>query len=210
MSMMRLAREEREEFADLLESLTPEQWDVPSLCTRWRVQEVVAHVVSYEELGLLEVARRLVRGRLVPDRANAIGVHEYASRPREELIGLLRRPPAGLTALGGGAVALVDGLIHQQDVRRPLGLSRTVAEERMVPALRLALFAPVVGGIVRARDVRLVATDLDWTFGRGPEVHGSAEALLMTIAGRRDAVGELAGPGRETLERRVGVDPSAA
>ena len=205
-----MAREERDEFADLLETLTPEQWESTSLCARWRVHDVVAHAVSYEELGLVEVARRLVRGRLVPDRANAIGVQEYAVRPRAELIALLRRPPAGLTAFGGGAIALVDALIHQQDVRRPLGISRTVAEERMVPALRLALFAPVVGGIVRARDVRLVATDLDWTFGRGPEVHGSAEALLMTVAGRRDAVGELAGPGRETLERRVGVDPSAA
>lgn len=48
-------------------------------------------------------------------------------------------------------------------------------------------------------DVRLVATDLDWTFGRGPEVHAPAETLLMAIAGRRGLADELAGPGKDRL-----------
>ncbi len=34
------------------------------------------------------------------------------------------------------------------------------------------------------RGVRLVATDLDWARGRGPEAHEEAEAVLMTLAGR--------------------------
>ena len=47
---MQMAREEREEFAALLEELTPEQWESPTLCERWRVREVVAHAVSNDEL----------------------------------------------------------------------------------------------------------------------------------------------------------------
>ena len=35
---------ERTERADLLDTLTPEQWDMPSLCTAWRVRDVAAHM----------------------------------------------------------------------------------------------------------------------------------------------------------------------
>ena len=58
--------------------------------------------------------------------------------------------------------------------------------------------------MLRVRDVRLVATDVDWTFGRGPEVSGEAEALLMCVAGRRGVVAELSGSGQERLARRLG------
>jgi uncharacterized protein (TIGR03083 family) len=58
---MRLARDERADFADFLDTLTPEQWDGPTLCTRWRVRDVVAHVVSYEELSTVGLVRRFVR-----------------------------------------------------------------------------------------------------------------------------------------------------
>ena len=60
--------------------------------------------------------------------------------------------------------------------------ARTIPAERLVPALRTALFAPTLLGVVRVRGVRLVASDLDWSFGRGPEVRGPAEAILMTVA----------------------------
>jgi hypothetical protein len=34
-------------------------------------------------------------------------------------------------------IALTDGMIRQQDIRRPLGLPRKIPAERMVPALVL-------------------------------------------------------------------------
>jgi len=46
---MAMARDERAEMADFLASLRPEQWDRPSLCAGWRIRDVAAHVVSYEE-----------------------------------------------------------------------------------------------------------------------------------------------------------------
>jgi hypothetical protein len=100
-------------------------------------------------------------------------------------------------------VALVDGVIHQQDIRRPLGMPRDIPAERLLLALRGALTAPVIRGFWRVRGVRLVATDLDWSTGTGPEVRGRAEALMMTIAGRRGVVGELSGPGQQKLADRI-------
>ena len=75
---MQMAREEREEFAALLEELTPEQWESPTLCERWRVREVVAHAVNYDELTRLGLVSGFARGFLQTDRINAI------SAPRGE------------------------------------------------------------------------------------------------------------------------------
>jgi uncharacterized protein (TIGR03083 family) len=118
---MRLARDERADLAELLTTLTAEQWEARTLCTRWRVRDVVAHVISYEELGPAGLVARFVRGGLRPDRVNALGVRAYADRSPDELLALLRRHlvPTGLTAGFGGRIGLVDGMIHHQDIRRP-------------------------------------------------------------------------------------------
>ena len=51
----------------------------------------------------------------------------------------------------------------------------------------------------RTRGLRLVATDIDWSHGGGPEVRGPGEALLMAMAGRGDALKDLSGPGKDEL-----------
>ena len=124
---MALARAERADLAALLRELTPEQWEAPSLCTEWPVRDVVAHVVSYEELDTPGLLRRYARGRFVPRRVNAVGVADYAGHRPDQLIEVLDRHlrPRGLTAGFGGRIALVDGVIHQQDIRRPWGSSAT-------------------------------------------------------------------------------------
>ena len=200
-----MARDERTEFAAFLATLSPEQWDTQTLCAGWRVRDVVAHVISYDELDARGLASRLAKARFNPDRANAAGLPEYNIRQPEELVALLdeHAEPRGLPAAFGGMIALVDALIHQQDIRRPLGMPREIPAERLLPALRCALFAPVIRGFWRVRGVRLVATDLDWASGKGPEVRGKAEALLMVIAGRRGVTGELSGPGQAKLADRI-------
>lgn len=206
MGVMAQARAEREDLLDLLEGLAPDEWRAPSLCAGWTVHDVVAHVLSYEELGPRELAARFARGLFLVDRVNAVGLGEYAARTPAELVQLLRAhlTPSGLTAGMGGAIALTDGLVHQQDIRRPLGRPRPIPADRLVPALRTALFGPVLRGVLRVRDVRLVATDIEWSFGRGPEVRGTAEALLMVVAGRAAVAGELSGTGADRVVRRLG------
>lgn len=205
MDLMPLARDERAEFAALLATLTPQQWATPSLCTEWTVHDVVAHVLSYDELSPGGLARRLAQGWFLPDRVNAVTLAECRQRTSDELAASMRDhvQPRGLTAAFGGMIALTDGMIHQQDIRRPLGMPRKIPAERIVPALRTALYAPVIRGFWRVRGVRLVATDLEWASGRGPEVRGAAEALLMVIGGRRGIVAELSGPGCDVLARRI-------
>lgn len=204
MTTMEMACEERQDFADLLSQLAPAQWDQASLCERWRVRDVVAHVVSYDELKPWAVVRRMARAGFIPNRANEIGVAEYAGRTTGQLAELMRAciPPRGLTAGFGGMIALVDGMIHQQDIRRPLGIPRAIPPQRLRAVLDYALTVPGVRGAWRTRGVRLVATDMDWTHGKGPEVVGPAEALLMVMAARPDALNQLTGPGKKTLAQR--------
>lgn len=202
---MRLARDERADLADFLSGLSPEQWDAPTLCSRWRVREVVAHIISYDDLSTLGLVGRFARGRLLPDRVNELGVRRFDALDPDELLAEFRShlDPVGLTAGFGGRVALVDGLIHHQDIRRPLGQPRDVPVERLAAALPFARSAPPIGAFWRARGLRLVATDLGWVAGRGLVVEGPAEALLLAIAGRAHAVDELSGAGQARLAARL-------
>jgi uncharacterized protein (TIGR03083 family) len=204
-STMQLACEEREDFADFLDELSPPQWEQASLCELWRVRDVVAHVISYEELSGWQLVCRFAKAGFVPPRVNAIGVAEYAGRSPRQLRELMRRciPPRGLTSAFGGMIALVDGMVHQQDIRRPLGMGRVIPPHRLQRALDLALHSPAIRGARKARGVRLVATDVHWAFGDGLEVAGPGEAILMAMAGRPGALRQLAGPGKTVLAQRI-------
>lgn len=203
--LMPMARAERADLADFLSTLTPQDWDAPSLCTRWSVKDVVAHVISYEELGTLGLLKRFAKGRVV--RANQVGVEEFADLSPQQLLEFLRGhlQPRGLTAGFGGMIALVDGTIHHQDIRRALDRPREVPADRLTRVLALVPGNPRLGSGRRIRGLRLRATDLDWTHGDGPEVTGPGEALLMAMTGRAAALADLAGPGRGTLAGRVGT-----
>ena len=94
---MRLARDERADLADFLATLAPEQWDAPTLCTLWRVRDVVAHIFSYEDLGLLTLGRRFATARFNADRVNAIGAVLGVRRGPDDLLTRVRSTcsPAG-------------------------------------------------------------------------------------------------------------------
>ncbi len=202
-TLMSMARAERADLADFLATCTPQDWARPSLCAGWTVKDVVAHVVSYEELGPLGLLRRFAKGAIV--RANQVGVDEFAALSPQELLEFLRRhlQPRGLTAGFGGMIALVDGTIHHQDIRRSLGRPRSIPSDRLERVLGLVPGNPRLGAGRRIRGLRLRADDLDWAHGHGPEVTGSGEALLMAMAGRPAATADLDGPGLPTLARRI-------
>jgi hypothetical protein len=65
------------------------------------------------------------------------------------------------------------------------------------------MLGPDIGGLWRTRGVRVVATDLGFTAGAGPEVRDPAEARLMAIAGRRGVAREVSGPGQRKLASRI-------
>ena len=106
--------------------------------------------------------------------------------------------------------ALADAVVHAIDIRRPLGRQTRVTPGAFAPTadffaeVRWPLTIPV-GGSARQRieGVRLVADDVDWSHGQGPEVHGSADSLLLLLTGRTVGPGELTGPGAEKLYARL-------
>ncbi len=202
-SLMTMARAERTDLADFLASLTPQDWEAPSLCTGWTVKDVVAHIVSYEELGTLGLLKRFAKGWIV--RANQVGVDEFAALSPQQLLEFLggHLQPRGLTAGFGGMIALVDGTIHHQDIRRSLGRPRSVPADRLERVLGLVPGNPRLGAGRRIRGLRLRATDIDWAHGHGPEVIGPGEALLMAMTGRPAALADLDGPGLGTLTERL-------
>ena len=190
---------EQREFGALLRGLTPQDWAAPSLCTGWSVQDAVIHITIHTHTRDVERIAKLVRLRFSEDRL----YEPERARPPEELVAWLESP----AVLGGANNALVqlsELVIHQQDVRRPLGAPRAIPPERLATVLDFAITR--AGGLGlqtgcrrRAKAVRLVATDLAWSAGTGPEVTGPGEALFMALHGRGAALMDLSGAGVDTL-----------
>ncbi|MFD8642902.1 TIGR03085 family metal-binding protein [Streptomyces zaomyceticus] len=109
------AKRERLLLADLLEAAGPE---APTLCEGWRTRDLAAHVVVRE--------RRpdAAAGSLVPmlkDRQDRVQA-EFADKPYEELIKLIRTGPPRLSPFTIKQVDeganVVEFYVHTEDVRR--------------------------------------------------------------------------------------------
>ena len=183
---MPLAEEERADLLALLRQLTPAQWDAQSLCTNWRVRDVATHIVSYDELSTAATVATFLRGGLRTGKVNDVALARYRDLEPDGIIALVARNqrPRGLPSGFKGGIALTDGTIHHQDIRRALDLPRPIPEHRLVAVLTFSLRAPTLPSKGNAKGLKLVATDVDWAAGAGPEVTGPGEALLMAAAGR--------------------------
>ncbi len=195
--------EERRAIADLLESLTPEQWQVRTLCSAWDVQAMAAHLTVACTFTQAEVVRTLIQARGSTARFGLLMTERRSGKSRAELMGVLReragvrRAPPIVGRLG----PYTDTLIHHQDILIPLGMRDHRPAERWRPSLDFLVSARARIGFVPAKlpDVRLVATDIDWSHGDGPEVTAKAEALGLALSHRPPLLDELHGPGAETL-----------
>lgn len=197
-----LVHAERAALIADLERLDDHRWEVPSLCPGWTVHDVVAHLVDTARTTRLGFLVGMARARFDFDRLNARGVaRERRASPRETLAELRRvasrtsGPPAPLDT------RLVEEVVHGEDIRRPLGLTRSYPLDAVVRALRLQARTPTSFGGVKelVARVRLTATDADVSIGAGPEVTGSALSLLLAVSGRRVALDDLDGPGVDAL-----------
>lgn len=198
---------ENADFSAYLHTLTDEQWDAMSLCDGWMVRDIVGHILYGNELKLWTLPFRLARFGFSSDRS---GKHYSIERakdatPRDLLRDFDARDPwAGTCRVFPPRLTLLDRLVHQQDIRRPLGHPRTIPEARLRVVLDAApRLGSVFGAKKRTRGLRFVATDLDWSWGDGPEVTGPGEALLMSMLGRKQAMIGLTGPGVATFSGRL-------
>lgn len=200
--------QERLSLADLLEGLTPEEWERPSLCPEWRVRDVAAHLAMIPDSpGPLALARAAVRVRGNPHRLNVVVARDRARHSPEQLVAELREHAASrrVPIVTNWRNVLFDVLVHGQDIAVPLGIPRRMD----VDAARAG--ADRVWGMGwpflarrRLRGIRLVATDTDWTVGSGVEVRGPIQAMLVALTGRPAALRELTGDGVSTLAERLG------
>ena len=179
---------ERTDQADLLATLSARQWDAPTLCDGWRVREVVAHTTMPFRTSLPRLALDLVKARGSFNRmADRCARRDAERLSGAQLLASLRdnvahpwKPP------GGGYVgALSHDVIHGLDITVGLGLDRRVPIERLELVLggmtpkNVAFFGTDLSGVM------LQATDLEWTFGTGTPLRGSAQHLLLVVCGRR-------------------------
>ena len=190
-TLWRAVERERLSLATLLEELTPEQWETPSLCALWRVRDVAAHVAmtpTAPSMGTL--LRQLARARGDLWAAGAQVAVDHARRPTGELVEQLRRDAAlrSMPRVTNPDNILMDALVHGQDVAVPLGIDRP-----MPTAAAEAAFARVWGmgwpfhARRRLAGLRLVATDADVDVGAGAAVEGELRVLLLLVTGRKEA-----------------------
>ncbi|BAW08712.1 maleylpyruvate isomerase family mycothiol-dependent enzyme [Nocardia seriolae] len=197
-----MVAQERRELADLLRTLTPQQWEAESLCAGWRVRDVVAHLL-YDATPPLGYAAEILRAGGSPDRLNALYIRRgHALGVGELLTRFESTVDLGFFTRSAPLIALADNMIHHQDLRRPLGLPRQIPARRLLAVLRHP--DPFLRPGRTMRGLRFLATDVPWEHGRGPLVTGTAEAVIMAIAGRASALADLTGPGVDLLRDRHG------
>ena len=195
---------EREACADLFESLTPEQWTSASWCQGWSVREVAGHLIAATEQSPVVFFARLAGAGFSFDKMVAADAKRCSSGDPSRLAaqmraGALRRnhPPGPATAMLGEAV------VHGEDIRRPLGMSREIPEETLVTVADFYKGSNLlIGAKRRISGLRLEATDASWTNGDGPEVSGPLVSLVLAMTGRRGAYADLSGGGVATLAAR--------
>lgn len=193
---------EQRAFVELAQSLSDEQRAAQSLCAEWSVRDLIVHVAWHIKLAKVapKEALRVVRYRGM-DGLYARILEEHRGQSEAELVDWLGAPARR------NAANLVELIVHQQDVRVPLGLERAIPPDQLIWILTFAMTpagSKETGGRPRTRSegLRLAATDVAWAHGEGPEVRGRGQHLLMAICGRPGFVDELTGDGLETLVAR--------
>lgn len=177
---------ERQRLADILSSLHEEQWAAPSLCTGWRIREVVAHITMPYRIGAATFFLGLARSRFNFNRYADRAARADAARFTDaELLETLRanthhpwRPPGG-----GQLGALSHDVIHGLDITEPLRLP-SCPPERIALVLRQSGTENLGYFGVDLTGRQLIASDAQASLGEGTPVHLPAKDILLIATGR--------------------------
>ncbi|NUT02452.1 MAG: maleylpyruvate isomerase family mycothiol-dependent enzyme [Hamadaea sp.] len=195
---------QRLDLAGLLDGLTPEQWERPSLCPGWRVRDVAAHLTLGPITSWGTVFREIVRARGSFNRMVYATAVERAQRPVDQIVADLRAISGSRRPAPGTSIhePLLDVLVHGQDIAIPLGIDRKMPVRAAVnSAKRVWSTSFPFGARRRLRGFHLVASDASWAAGDGVRVEGPISALLLVLTGRPAGLRRLGGPGLAELER---------
>lgn len=205
---------QRRSLADLLEPLSAEQWELPSLCDGWRVRDVAAHI----SMVALPPSPAAMLGEAVRARGNFHRLNHdvavrAARRPGAEIAAALRQHADSrrLPVVTNYRNVLFDVLVHGQDIALPLGVDRPMPTRAAVAgAERVWTMGWPFWAQRRLRGIRLVADDAGWAAGSGAEAKGPISALLLVLTGRSAGVPALRGPGADEAAARLGRPPVSA
>ncbi|WP_327298179.1 MULTISPECIES: TIGR03085 family metal-binding protein [unclassified Streptomyces] len=206
------AKRERLLLADLLEAAGP---GAPTLCEGWKTRDLAAHVVVRERR--LDAAGGILIGALKGRLDRVQG--EFAAKPYEELIQLIRTGPPkfspySVKQVDEGANA-VEFFVHAEDVRRaqpdwsPREVDPVFSEalwRRLEKGARLMGRRAPVGLVLRRPDGQTAVAH------RGTPVvtvTGEPGELMMFASGRQDAakveVDGDADASAKAIEARLGM-----
>ncbi len=177
-------------LADLLAASPADLWDAPSLCEKWQVRHVVAHLTmparfTPERYG----AELAAAGGDFTVLSDTVAARD-AALPLADLLGQLRSPVLhGWQPPGGGAAgALSHAVIHSLDVTIALDLPTVAPDEAVLAILDLMTAAHGAWFGIDLTGVRLEASETDWGFGPTAGevrlVRADSGSLVALLAGR--------------------------
>ena len=173
-------------LADLLNFGASDAWDAPSLCEKWQVRHVVAHVTMPVRLTpeLFGVEMAAARGDFAV-LSDTVAARD-GSLPVADLVAQLRSPQlhAWLPPGGGAAGAVSHAVIHSLDVTIALDRPPVAPVDARVAVLdQLAGAGGALFG-VDLTGVRLEADDTGSAHGDGETVRADSGSLVALLAGR--------------------------
>lgn len=175
-----------ERLADLLAAATAETWDAPSLCEKWLVRHVIAHItmparLSPEQFG----AEMAAAGGDFTMLSDTVAARD-ASLPLNNLLDQLRSPKlhAWLPPGGGAAGALNHAVIHSLDVTIALDRPAVAPREAVIAVLNQLTAANGTLFGVDLAGSRIEATDTAWSRGKGRPIRADSGSLVALLSGR--------------------------
>ncbi|GAA2483681.1 maleylpyruvate isomerase family mycothiol-dependent enzyme [Winogradskya humida] len=161
-------------------------WDSPSLCEKWLVRHVVAHVTMPVRLTpALFGAEMAAAGGDFTVLSDTVAMRD-AALPTADLLAQLRSPDLhAWQPPGGGAVgALSHAVIHSLDVTLALGVPPVAPADAVTAVLdQLTASRGTLFG-VDLTGTRLEATDTTWTWGDGRVTRADSGSLVAFLSGR--------------------------
>jgi uncharacterized protein (TIGR03083 family) len=196
---------ERSALAQDLTGLSEVQWAKASLCERWTVEEVVAHLTAGASTRMWRWLLSMLAARFDSDLHNDRRLAKHRGATHEETLRRFRDVVAGPAGPTGHTAAwLGEIVVHSEDIRRPLGLARTPPVATTTAVARF--FASrdfTVASSTAIAGLRVEATDGPFSTGSGDLLRGPTLSLVMGMAGRVAACEDLEGDGAAVLRARL-------
>ena len=196
--------QEREALAADLKGVDEAAWATPSMCDRWTVRDVVAHMTATVKITPLAFFPKLAASGFGLERMQEKDIaRERGASTSDTLAGFEAQVGSSKHPPGPTPTWLGEVIVHGEDVRRPLGIAHDYPMDAVVTVADSYKGSNlIIGAKKRLAGLKLIATDTDWQHGDGAAVSGPMVALLLAMTGRKPVLDDLEGDGVAILRGR--------